>query len=493
MKQRPAHRVPGLRVRACNESSVQPHADYVLYWMIAARRPYWNFSLDRAVEWSLELNRPLVILEALRSGHKWASDRFHRFVLDGMADNASAFASTRVAYYPYVERYHGAGKGLLAALSRRACVIVTDDFPCFFLPNMVRAAALQIACLMEQVDSNGLLPLRATDRVFQTAYSFRNFLQKQLPRHLLELPSAASFEDAAMARAATPSDEIERQWPRASLELLSDAMADMTELPIDHAVKPVPFRGGSATANRVLSDFIRERLQRYENDRNEPDFDCTSGLSPYLHWGHVSAHQVFHEVVEHEAWTPAELGTDTRGKRRGWWGVSPSAECFLDQLVTWRELGFNMCANRDDYDRYASLPPWALETLGIHGHDERAYLYDVEELEQGRTHDHLWNAAQMQLVREGRMHNYLRMLWGKRILEWTPTPEIALQTMIHLNNRYALDGRDPNSYSGIFWCLGRYDRPWGPERPIFGKVRFMSSARTAAKVRTAEYVKTLAP
>jgi deoxyribodipyrimidine photo-lyase len=173
--------------------------------------------------------------------------------------------------------------------------------------------------------------------------------------------------------------------------------------------------------------------------------------------------------------------------------MSEAAESFLDELVTWRELGFNMCRQRDDYDQYESLPPWALDTLGIHGTDKRDYTYSLDEFEKAKTHDPLWNAAQMELVQEGRIHNYLRMLWGKKILEWTVNPRTALDIMIELNNKYALDGRDPNSYSGIFWVLGRYDRPWGPERPIFGKVRYMSSENTARKVRVKGYIQKYAP
>jgi deoxyribodipyrimidine photo-lyase len=155
--------------------------------------------------------------------------------------------------------------------------------------------------------------------------------------------------------------------------------------------------------------------------------------------------------------------------------------------VTWRELGFNTCARRDDYDAFASLPDWARRTLERHEGDAREHAYTLEEFAAARTHDPLWNAAQTQLVREGRIHNYLRMLWGKKILEWSPTPREALAVMIELNNRFAVDGRDPNSYAGIFWCLGRYDRPW-PERPIFGTVRYMSSENTARKHRVREYV-----
>ena len=179
--------------------------------------------------------------------------------------------------------------------------------------------------------------------------------------------------------------------------------------------------------------------------------------------------------------------------REGWWGVSSAADAFLDQIVIWRELGLNFSSHRDDNARYSSLPDWAKRTLAKHTRDEREYIYSLDEFGSARTHDLLWNAAQRQLIAEGRIHSYLRMLWGKKILEWTRKPEDALEIMIELNNRYALDGRDPNSYSGIFWCLGRYDRPWGPERPIFGSVRYMSSENTARKFRLGAYLEKYGP
>jgi deoxyribodipyrimidine photo-lyase len=173
--------------------------------------------------------------------------------------------------------------------------------------------------------------------------------------------------------------------------------------------------------------------------------------------------------------------------------MGEAAEAFLDELITWRELGFNMCWQRDDYESYKSLPDWAQKTLGVHSKDKRPHVYTLDEFEAAQTHDHLWNAAQRQLVREGRLHNYLRMLWGKKILEWSKTPQEALEGMIALNNKYGLDGRDPNSYSGIFWVMGRYDRPWGPERPIFGKIRYMSSENTVRKVRVENYMNRYGP
>ncbi|MFC1534994.1 deoxyribodipyrimidine photolyase, partial [Thermodesulfobacteriota bacterium] len=231
------------------------------------------------------------------------------------------------------------------------------------------------------------------------------------------------------------------------------------------------------------------RLPFYLENRNQPAKEATSGLSPYLHFGHISVHEIFHELIGYEDWFFDRLSLKVDGRRSGWWGIGETAEAFLDQLVTWRELGFNMCWQRQKYDRYGSLPPWARATLAKHEGDKRPYLYTMAQFEKAQTHDPLWNATQRQLLQEGRIHNYLRMLWGKKILHWSSNPRQALDIMISLNNRYALDGRDPNSYSGIFWVLGRYDRAWGPERPVFGKVRYMSSANTKRKLRLKEYLK----
>jgi deoxyribodipyrimidine photo-lyase len=233
--------------------------------------------------------------------------------------------------------------------------------------------------------------------------------------------------------------------------------------------------------------FLSERLEQYNDLRNHPDDDATSGLSPYLHFGHVSVHEVFHELARREGWSPGRLAEKAAGSREGWWGMSGPAEAFLDELITWRELGYNFCSRRDDFDRYDSLPDWAQQTLAGHAADSRPHVYSRDELAAGRTHDSLWNAAQHQLVHEGRLHNYLRMLWGKKILEWTAWPREALEIMIELNDTFALDGEDPNSYSGICWVLGRYDRPWGPERPIFGTIRYMTSENTARKLRVKQY------
>jgi deoxyribodipyrimidine photo-lyase len=233
---------------------------------------------------------------------------------------------------------------------------------------------------------------------------------------------------------------------------------------------------------------LHDRLKLYGESRNEPEKKSTSGLSLYLHFGHLSVHEIFSEIAELEKWNPSKLHSKASGKREGFWGMGKSTENFLDELVTWRELGFHFCAHRKDYDQFDSLPEWALKTLKKHSKDKRIFIYSLEEFEQAKTHDSLWNAAQSQLLKEGIIHNYLRMLWGKKILEWSPSPEEALKTLIELNNKYALDGRNPNSYTGIFWVLGRFDHPWPPERPVFGTVRYMSSQNTAKKMKVKNYI-----
>jgi deoxyribodipyrimidine photo-lyase len=421
------------RITRCSACEVNGAGEYVLYWMTAYRRRHFNFALERAVFWATELRKPLVIFEGLACRYPWANTRIHTFVLQGMRDNLKQFKGAPVSYFPFVERSPGEGREVLSRFGRRACVIVTDDFPAFEIPKWISIAADRFPVLFEKVDSNGIFPMRATDRLFVTAHSFRTFLAKQ---------------PARIAPLADPLDGID--LPR--IKSLRIPSVDLSFVPdvIDKAVEPVSsIEGGGSHARAQLQTFLSGNSE-------------SSGLSPYLHFGHISSHEVYQRVLASR---------------------QPYRERFLDQLVTWRELGFNMCALSPIYDRYESLPQWAQNTLAKHSSDPRPILYTAEQLETASTHDQLWNTAQMELLNTGSIRNRLRMLWGKKILEWSATTQEALEIMIHLNNKYALDGRDPNSYSGIFWILGRYDRPWGPERPIFGLVRYMSSESTAKKLR----------
>ena len=479
--------VPEVRIRKLNKKNPNPNGQWVLYWMTAHRRSTYNFALDRAIEVAAEQAKPLFILEAVRQDYPWACDRFHRFLIDGMIDNQKAFASTSVVYYPFLDTNERPGRGLIEYLASHACIVISDDFPCFFYPAMYGRLADRLQVSFELVDSNGIIPLRHSQRTFTVAHSYRRYMQKVWAESPPVFPAASPFQRKSLAPKPPLPKELLERWPRANLDTFVARSASLDRFAIDHAVAPTSLQGGSCHATKLLKRFIDDRLDDYDQDRNFPSKEGSSGLSPYLHFGHVSAHEVFERLMKKEGWSPKKLAVPN-GKMDGFWNVSPSAEAFLDQLLTWREIGFNQCSREKNFDHYASLPEWAKLTLAEHASDPRPFLYRLEEWEMAETHDSLWNAAQRQLVREGVIHNYLRMLWGKKILHWSATPEEALATMIHLNNKYALDGRDPNSYSGIFWVLGRYDRAWGPERPVFGKVRYMTSDSTARKFPVKEYL-----
>jgi deoxyribodipyrimidine photo-lyase len=380
-------------VRSLNRAPLRPGRRFVLYWMTSFRRLQSNFALDRAVEHARTLERPLLVLEALRVGYPYASDRLHAFVLEGMAGHLEALEGGPAGYYPYVERTPGGGAGLLEALAREACVVVGDDWPCLFVPAMQAAAARRLDVALEVVDSNGLYPMRATTRVFTTAHSFRVHLQKELPRHLGQQPRPAPLARLRLPPPPRVPPAVLERWPAATRAELRDPAALCARLPIDHQVAPVALTGGEAEAGRRLGRFTAERLADYELARNLPEVDGTSTLSPYLHFGHLSTHQVLAAIAGREGW----------------------------------------------------------------------------------------------------FHGYLRMLWGKKILEWSQTPRQALATMEALMGRYALDGRDPVSWAGYLWVLGRFDRAWGPERQIFGKVRYMSSENTARKVPVKQFLRRHGP
>ena len=476
--------VPALRLRLGNDQPTRPDRDVVVYWMIGARRSSSSFGLDRALEHSRRLQRPLLVFEPLRAGYRWASDRHHAFVVEGMRANARAFADAGVACFPYLEPVPGAGQGLLAALAQQACVVVTDEALGFFQPHMIAAAGRALDVSLEVVDGNGLLPLRAVDRAYPSAAHFRRALQKLLPAHLATLPAARPFAARpSLPRAVVPAAVLARWAPAALHE-----ERPWSALPIDHGVAPSPtLRGGSDVGQQRLRAFIGSGLARY-HERSHPDLDGSSGLSPWLHFGHVGAHEVFAAVAAHEGFDPSRAGGTTSGAKEGFWGLSQNAEAFLDEVVTWRELAHNGALFLPGFDTF-TVPEWARTSLARHAADARPPPPTPRQLDEGATDDDIWNAAQRQLRVEGVMHNYLRMLWGKRVLAWSSSPQAAFDTLVELNNRYALDGRDPNSYAGIAWCFGRYDRPW-PERPVFGVVRTMSSARTAQKLEMKKYLAT---
>lgn len=474
------------RIRHANQAALAPEREYILYWMQLYRRLDHNHALDHALRLSIEMKKPLVIYEGLKLGYPWASLRLHRFILEGMRANAAAAAKLGVNYWPFVETPEDAGRGLLRTLASRACAVVTDDFPCFIIPGQIAALAAKTDTAILAVDGNSIVPLaQLGSPVFAAAH-----LRPRIHRAF-----AGAWPHRSAARPRWPDVVKQRIEPPFTLWQTDDLDAFLTRLPLDRTVPPVPrMPGGTPAARARLRKFIKHRLRGYGEDRSTPaapEDGHASGLSPYLHFGHISIEEVVQAVLNTTGdWSLARLNLASQGKRDGFYCDDHDVNSFLDEAITWRDVGMSWHWTRreDTVSLDRALPDWAKATLRKHAGDRRSHLYTQEEWEAGGTHDPLWNAAQRELVATGTIHNYLRMLWGKKVLEWSATPEEAYQTLVHLNNKYALDGRNPNSYTGILWCFGLFDRPWAPERPVYGTIRYMSSENTARKFKLGPYL-----
>lgn len=480
--------INSFRVFKQNQHDPNPAGRYVLYWMQMNRRLTYNYALDYAVAWANKLGLPLLIYEAIGVQNRWGSDRFVHFMLDGVMETAHECKARGVAYFPYLEPEKGASKGLIEALAGDAAVVISDEYPVYVVKSLNRYMRSKSPVPFITVDSNGIIPLGITEKAPYSAYTFRRVMQ----RHFVEAYTRAPKEDplAELVNRENPLHGWEGASRWSSGECyFSDPEAFVASLPIDHSVGKLAIRGTRAAGLEVMRTFIDRKLMAYGTDRSHPDLDTASGLSPWLHFGKVSEHEVVKAALERQ---PSGWSLDAirfaDGKRDGYFGGEPSIESFLDEVITWREVGFHYCHHTPNYDKFDSLPDWAIATLDEHAKDERPVIYTYDQLENAQTHDEVWNAAQRQLREEGIIQNYLRMLWGKKILEWTPDPRTALAWMIELNNKWAIDGRDPNSYSGMFWCLGRFDRPWAPQRPIFGQIRYMSTDSTMKKLKLKNYL-----
>jgi deoxyribodipyrimidine photo-lyase len=432
-----------------------PRGDFVLYWAQAARRIDSNLALDWAIGEANRLGLPVLVYESIRPDYPGANDRIHRFVLEGVAANRMAAERRGVQYAFFLPATGAEAKGRLALLASRARLVVTDDFPTHFLRNQTARFASRAGAPVVALDGNGLLPIRAFEKEH---YSARFFRDRAIPM-LEELWSPPpGWEPRIRRKVELPFDE----WA-------GDPATAAASCEIDHSIPAAAVTGGREEAEDRLSRFIQDRLPGYAS-RGGRRTDGSSGLSPWIHFGQIGIHEVVEQVLFSSA--PAE-----------------DVEAFLEQAVIRRELSFNLCHFNPRYDSLEALPAWALKTLREHAGDLRRPVWDYDDLESGRTDDPVWNLAQEGLRTFGTIHSYLRMLWGKKIIEWSESPEVAHRAMIRLHEQWALDGRDPNTHAGVLWCFGKHDRPWAPERPIFGTIRWMSSEATRRKVDLGAYEK----
>jgi deoxyribodipyrimidine photo-lyase len=447
------------RVIQLNDQPVNPNARYVLYWMQMYKRVDNNHALIYATRRANELKLPLVVYEGLKYYYPWASDRIHTFILEGVEEKRREFEHLGIRYVFYLQKDADAPKNTVAALAKDAALIVTDDYPCFIIPEHNRRIAERAEIPVYAVDSNGIIPMSKFEKEEYAAYTIRPKINKLLERYLKPLPNE-TVEISSLG--------IELDCPE-TLVTADNIASLVADCDIDHSVPASRhYKGGTTEGRRRLTKFVDEILPAYDKARSKPDRDGSSRLSSYLHFGFLSPLEVALAVQKTDA--PQE-----------------SIDGFLEELIVRRELSFNMTRHNPNHDSLAALPAWAQKTMREHADDERQITYSLEQLEAGETHDELWNAAQREMVATGEIHNYVRMLWGKNVIAWSPSYEVAFETLVHLNNKYCLDGRDPNSYAGILWCFGKHDRAWF-ERPVFGLIRYMASHSTGKKFDSKKYI-----
>jgi deoxyribodipyrimidine photo-lyase len=433
----------------------QRRGRYVLYWMQQSQRAAFNPALEYAIEVAYRAGLPVLVAFGLMDDYPDANLRHYRFMLEGLREVAATLAGRRIGFV--VRR--GAPNDVAVALARDAAMVVCDRGYLRHQAAWRADVAARVSCALVQVEGDVVVPLEvASKRAEVAARTLRPKLHRVWDEYLRPLEDAIVRQSSLDLRIESDVD-------------LSDPEGVPGSLKLDRAVAPVRrFRGGTAEARRRLRGFLAKRLEGYARARSAPAAFHCSLLSPYLHFGQIS---------------PVEVALAVRDAGQG---ADADRRAYLEELIVRRELAANFVAYEPRYDDYACLPAWARATLEAHRADRRQHIYVLDQLESAGTHDRYWNAAMREMRETGFMHNYMRMYWAKKILEWSAEPEAAFRTILHLNNKYFLDGRDASSYANVAWIFGVHDCPW-PERPVFGKVRYMNAKGLERKFDMAAYAR----
>ena len=439
--------ISDLRVHAAGQPAPRPNGDLVLYWLQTTRRAEYNFALRFAADRADELGLPLLVYQSLTPDYPWASDRHHTFELESAAELSERFAQLGIQYAFALSHEPRdritPGDTPLIQLARRAAVVVTDCYPSPRPRHAVAALRRRVEAPVIAVDSCTVVPLAYHERAHLTARTFRREAMEAY-RHFLAEPATAPE-----LRRHRPID-----LPFEPTRLAAGEIAELVaQSAVDHDVPPVAeFVGGTLPARARLQRFLATGLPRYAESRRDPSEDATSRLSPWLHYGCIAPHEVISAAIDA--------------------GPARQVESFLHEALVWRELSHNLAWHVAEHTTAEAIPAWARKELRDQEAEERPALYDLSTLEQAATDSPAWNAAQRQYLERGWMHNDLRMRWGKQLIQWTRTHEEAFDYAVRLNDRWALDGQDPNSYAGILWLFGKFDRPFYRRR-IYGTVRYM--------------------
>jgi deoxyribodipyrimidine photo-lyase len=441
--------VPQERIRLLNDRPTAP-GRFVVYWMQASQRAECNHALEYAIERANELALPVVVFFGVTSKYPEANERHYRFMLEGLAEVRGALEKRGIKF---VVRAVSPEKGAVE-ISRKAALVVVDRDYVRHTRAWRGSAARAMSCPLVQVETNVVVPVEeASPKEEYAAATMRPKIMKKFDRFMAPLRMRTPRRDSLGLR--IPSLDV------------SDVEGLLARLNIDRSVRAVEIpRGGTSEAKRRLRAFIATKLARYAELKNDPNADCLSGMSPYLHFGQISPLFIALEVAK-------------KGGR--------GSKAYLEELVVRRELSMNFVFYNTRYDSFDGLPDWSRKTLLEHAKDRREYVYKCEEFEDARTHDPYWNAAQDEMRLTGTMHGYMRMYWGKKILEWSRTPKEGYRIALALNNAYELDGRDANGFAGVAWCFGKHDRPW-QRRAVFGMVRYMNANGLRRKFDADAYV-----
>jgi len=438
------------RVRLINDGEKTKGS--VIYWMSRDQRANDNWALLYAQQTALENESPLIVLFNLVPGFLGAGLRQYDFMIKGLAEIEKTLNRYKIPFY----MSSGAPSENIPDFieKHKASILVTDYSPLKINKNWKKEISARIDIPMYEVDAHNIVPVWiASQKQEFAAYTIRPKINRLLPEFLTDMPSLKKHPFSPKTK--TPAID----WNKIHKNLT-----------LDKSVAPVTWlKPGEKAAAALLKKFLENKLDYYDDRRNDPNTDAQSDMSPYIHFGQISAQRIALELQS----------CDENIK---------SQEAYLEQLIIRRELADNFCEYNPNYDNFDGFPDWAKATLDEHRADPREYNYDRDTFERAETHDELWNAAQMEMVLTGKMHGYMRMYWAKKILEWTAAPDEAMNTAVYLNDKYELDGRDPNGYTGTAWSIGGvHDRPWF-ERDIFGKIRFMSYNGCKRKFDIKQYV-----
>jgi len=438
------------RIKALNRKEIRK-GGCVLYWMQASQRAEYNHALEYAILKANELRQPLIVFFGITDRFPEANERHYTFMLEGLKEAKSSLEKRGIQ----MVLLHRSPEAGVLPLAKKSSLVVVDRGYLKIQKAWRDDASKKMDCPLIQVETDVVVPVEETSpKEEYAAATIRSKIKRKLNPFFVPLKEHEPVIDSLSL--GFDSFDIE------------DLEKAISKLRLDRSVKKVDsFRGGVEEAKSHLEIFLESKLDRFAEFRNDPTIDYLSHLSPYLHFGQISPLYIALKVID----------IDSRGK-----------EAFLEELIVRRELSMNFVFYNEKYDSINSIPDWAKKTLKAHQKDKRSYVYSRKELETAKTHDPYWNAAQKEMVVKGKMHGYMRMYWGKKILEWSKTPEEAYGIALYLNNKYELDGRDPNGFTGVAWCFGKHDRPWG-ERPIFGTVRYMNDKGLRRKFDADKYVK----